>query len=101
MKVKIHTKEVTGLGMDGLNHYLVSCSMDGTIKLWDFYRHRACKSFSYELPVENLVYNRKNDLIAVSTSDTTVTIHNVKTGLKKVRVFENVADNKITDLCFS
>ena len=33
-----HTKEVTGLGVDILNHYLVSTSLDSTIKLWDFYR---------------------------------------------------------------
>jgi WD40 repeat protein len=37
-QTKIHSKEITGLGMDSLNHYLVSCSLDGTIKLWDFYR---------------------------------------------------------------
>jgi len=34
----IHQKEVTGLGIDVLNHYLVSCSLDHTIKLWDFFR---------------------------------------------------------------
>jgi len=31
----------------------------------------------------------------------TVIILNVKNGLKKVRTFLNVANNKITDLCFS
>lgn len=87
--------------MDSLNHYLVSCSLDGTVKLYDFYRMRVSRSFSYDYPIENLVYNRKNDLIAISTSDMDVSIHNVKNGLKKVRHFKNVADNKITDLCFS
>ena len=75
--------------------------MDGTIKLWDFYRQQCIKTFTLEFPVENLVYNRKNDLIAVSTSDLSVTIHNIKNGLKKVRTFPKVANNKITDLCFS
>ena len=34
----IHSKEVTGLAIDGLNHYLISSSRDHTIKLWDFYK---------------------------------------------------------------
>lgn len=32
-----HSKEVTGLAVDQLNHYLISCSMDGSIKIWEFY----------------------------------------------------------------
>ena len=35
-----HTKEISGLGMDQLNHSLVSSSLDGTIKLWDFYTQK-------------------------------------------------------------
>ena len=100
-KAPCHTKEITGLGIDALNHYVVSCSLDCTIKLWDFYRQKSINSFTLDHPVDNLVYNRKNDLIAVSTSDLTVTIHNIKNGLKKVRTFDKVSDNKITDLCFS
>ena len=36
----IHTKEVTGLAIDGLNHYLISSSRDHTVKLWDFYKQK-------------------------------------------------------------
>jgi U3 small nucleolar RNA-associated protein 21 len=97
----LHTKEVTGLGLDMLNHHLVSCSLDHTIKLWDFYRQKLMKTFVMEYPVDNLVYNRVNNLIAISTGDLSLTILNVKDGLKKVRSFPKVADNKITDLCFS
>ena len=101
LDLPMHSKEITGLGIDALNHHLVSCSLDHTIKLWDFYRQKQVKSFEMEFPVENLVYNRRNDLIAVSTSDMTVSILNIKNGLKKVRTFENVAGNKITDISFS
>lgn len=48
-----------------------------------------------------MCYNRFNDLVALSSSDLTITILNAKTGLKKVREFEAAAENKITDLCFS
>ena len=54
-----------------------------------------------EYPVENLCYNRSNDLVAISSSDLSLTILNVKNGLKKVRTFLNAAENKITDICFS
>lgn len=101
LELKEHSNSITGLGLDSLNHFLVSCSLDGSIKLWDFYRMKVARSFDQEHSYDNLVYNRKNDLIAVSTTNMDVVIHNVKNGLKKVRVFENVSDNKITDLCFS
>jgi len=84
-----------------LNHYLVSCSLDHTIKLWDFYRQKLVRTFDNEFAIDNLTYNRKNDLIAIADSDLSISILNVKNGLKRVRQFKNVADNKITDLCFS
>jgi WD40 repeat protein len=34
----IHTGEVTGVGLDQLNKQAVSASLDGSIKLWDFFR---------------------------------------------------------------
>ena len=55
----------------------------------------------HDYPIENLCYNRKNDLIAISSSDLTLTILNAKGGLKKVRTFPDVSSNKITDICFS
>lgn len=62
----LHKSEITGLGVDGLNKSLVSASLDSTIKLWDFYRRELQKTYRCEFPVENLVYNRLNDLIAFS-----------------------------------
>jgi len=51
--------------------------------------------------VENLVYNRLNDLVAYSTTDISLTILNIRNGLVKVRDFKEAANNKITDICFS
>lgn len=48
-----------------------------------------------------MCYNRSNDLIAISSSDLSLTILNAKNGLKRVRVFPNACQNKVTDLCFS
>ena len=59
------------------------------------------KSVDFEYPVENMCYNLQNDLLAISLSDLTVTILNIKNGMKKVRDFTNVFENRITDICFS
>lgn len=48
-----------------------------------------------------MCYNHSNDLIAVSLSDLSLRVLNMKNGLKTVRVFEEASTNKITDICFS
>jgi len=77
-KEKVHTAKVTGLGIDYLNKFLISASLDGTIKQWDFYRGLLLKSVSIGCP-EHLIYNRMNDLVAVSTSQL------------EVKVFSNIS----------
>ena len=98
---KEHTSEVSGLGIDSLNKILVSSSLDTTIKLWDFFRRELLKTYNCEYPIENMVYNRLNDLIAFSQADLSIQVVNARSGLKKVREFKQVASNKITDICFS
>lgn len=97
----MHTGEVTGLGLDLMNKTLVSASRDSTIKLWDFFRRELIKTYACEFPVDNLSYNRMNDLIAFSQTDLTLQVVNARAGLKKVREFKLAATNKITDICFS
>lgn len=80
-----HKGEVTGLGMDSLNKVLVSSSLDMTVKLWDFFRAKLLKTYNHSYSIDNLVYNRVNDLVAFSSSDLSLTLLNAKTGLKKVR----------------
>ena len=83
----VHTAEISGLGIDMMNKILVSSSKDSTIKLWDFFRRELQKTYRCEYPVENLCYNRMNDLIAFSLSDLSLQVVNARTGLKKVREF--------------
>ena len=72
----IHTAEVTGLGIDSMNRFLVSSSKDRTVKLWDFYRCKLIKTFCTDFPINNLCYNPINDLVAFSASDLSMTILN-------------------------
>ena len=84
-----------------MNKILVSSSRDSTIKLWDFYRRELLKTYKCDFPIENLCYNRMNDLIAFTQTDLTLQVVNARSGLKKVREFKHAATNKITDICFS
>ena len=97
----IHTGEVTGLGIDAMNRYLVSSSKDRTVKLWDFYRCKLIKTYCTDFPISTLCYNPVNDLVAFSTSDLSMTILNPQAGLRRVRYFANAATNQINDVCFS
>lgn len=69
--------------------------------MWDFNKKRLVRRVDFAHSIENLCYNRSNDLVAISLNDLSIELLNAKNGLKKVRRFENVADNRITDLCFS
>jgi len=87
----MHSKEVSGLGVDSTNKYLVSGSLDGTVKLWDFYKKKLLRTYENKTetgdlyPVQNLTYNRFNDLVAFSSADLSITILSVKNGLQRVR----------------
>lgn len=77
----LHNAEVTGLGIDSQNKYLVSGSLDRSVKLWDFFRAKLLRTYHSEFPISNLCYNRFNDLVAFSTSDLSITLLNAKSGL--------------------
>ena len=69
----LHTAEITGLGVDILNRVLVSSSKDRTVKLWDFYRCKLLKTYTYDFPINNMCYNPTNDLVAFSAKDLSMT----------------------------
>ena len=96
-----HKGEVTGLSIDTLNRYLVSCSKDRSVKLWDFYRCKLLKSFVSDYPINNLCYSPINNLVAIASNDMSMSILNPSAGLKRVRTFLKAASNQINDLCFS
>lgn len=103
----VHKGRITGLGIDYLNKYLVSASLDGTIKQWDFYRATLIKSINMASP-QHLVYNRMNDLVAISTSNLEVKVLNsnssstqATTKLTLVRSIKDAATNQVTDMGFS
>jgi len=49
-----------------MNKLMVTASLDSQIKLWDFFRKELMKTYKCEYPIDNLIYNRLNDLVAFS-----------------------------------
>ena len=80
---------------------MISSSLDQTVKQWDFFRNQLLRTFEHDFSIESLCYNRMNDLVAFASSELSIVLLNARTGLKKVREFEEAANNKITDICFS
>ena len=95
-----HEKEVTGLGIDYLNKWLLTSSLDGTVLQFDFYRLELLKRFRNSIPITNMAYNQENDILAICDTSLTLNLISAST-LKRVRHFKHAASNKITDVIFS
>lgn len=98
---KAHRGAIVSLKADGINSMLISISLDGSIKFWDFFRLSLIKEISLKTTPEILELNRDNDLIAVGLTDATIQIYD-KSSFKMVREFANKNNfSKINDLTFS
>ena len=96
-----HAKAVTGLLVDSLNRTIISCSLDGKIKFWDF----MTGNIRYEIdwhPMAAITaarYHRSSDLVAVSCDDLSIRIIDIETR-KLVRELWGCI-GQIKDFCFS
>ena len=96
-----HTKGVTGIMVDGLNRTVISCSLDGKIKFWDFLtgilRHEV--DWFPMTAITASRYHRPSDLIALSCDDLSVRVVDIETR-KLVRELWGCV-GQISDFCFS
>ncbi|CAK7237861.1 rRNA-processing protein utp21 [Sporothrix bragantina] len=100
-----HTKGVTGIIVDNLNSVVVSCSLDGTVKFWDFLTgHLVDQIDSWGVPITSCRYHAANDLLAFACGDNTIRVVDLVTR-KTIRVFRagvaGQTPSNINDLCFS
>ncbi|KIH88895.1 U3 small nucleolar RNA-associated protein 21 [Sporothrix brasiliensis 5110] len=100
-----HAGAVTGVVVDNLNSVVVSCSLDGTVKFWDFLTGHLVDQINEwgGVPVTACRYHAANDLLAFACGDNTIRVVDLVTR-KTIRVFRAGAANppsSINDLCFS
>lgn len=96
-----HTKDVTGIIVDSLNRTVISCSLDGNIKFWDFSTGKVRHELDwYPMTAITAVrYHRPSDLIALSCDDLSIRVVDIETR-KLVRELWGCVGH-VSDFCFS
>ncbi|KAI9676659.1 MAG: hypothetical protein M1829_002976 [Trizodia sp. TS-e1964] len=96
-----HTKAVSGIVVDSLNRNVISCSLDGRVKFWDFATGNLIDEINWSptLKVTALRSYLSSDLIAVSCDDLSIRVVDTETK-RLIREFWGCVGD-ITDFCFS
>jgi len=96
-----HTRDVTGIMVDSLNKTVISCSLDGKIKFWDFETGLLHHEIDWN-PMTAITacrYHSASDLLALSCDDLSIRVIDIETR-KLVREFWGCV-GQISDFCFS
>lgn len=96
-----HTAAVTGLVIDPLNHTVMSCSLDGKIKFWDFVTGNLVHELDWApmTKITGCQYHPGNDLVAFSCDDHSIRVVDVETRQTIRELWGCRGD--INDFCFS
>lgn len=96
-----HTKAVTGIVVDSMNKLVVTCSLDGTVKFWEFLTGNLLEQIDWApmTKVTGCRYHAANDLIAFSCDDHSIRVVDIETK-KTIREFWG-CQGAINDFCFS
>jgi U3 small nucleolar RNA-associated protein 21 len=87
--------------VDSLNKTIVSCSLDGRVKFWDFSNGNLVDELDWHpmVAVTGLQYHASSDLIAFACDDMSIRIVDIETK-KTIRELWG-CKNGINDFCFS
>ncbi|KAI1102280.1 WD domain-containing protein [Jackrogersella minutella] len=96
-----HTKAVTGIIVDSMNKNVISCSLDGKVKIWEFLTGNLLSEIDWA-PMTGITgcrYHAANDLAAFSCDDNSVRVVDIETK-QTIREFWG-CQGKINDFIFS
>ncbi|PNY28110.1 U3 small nucleolar RNA-associated protein 21 [Tolypocladium capitatum] len=96
-----HTKAVTGIVVDSMNKFIVSCSLDGKIKFWDFLTGTLLEQIDWAPMTAPIAcrYHAANNLLAFACDDMSIRVVDMETK-KTIRELWGPQDT-INDVCFS
>ncbi|KAI0159596.1 WD domain-containing protein [Xylariaceae sp. FL1272] len=96
-----HTNAVTGIVVDSLNHVVISCSLDGRVKFWEFLTGNLLHEINWApmTAITGCRYHAASDLIAFSCDDGSIRVVDVETK-HTIREFWGCQGN-INDFTFS
>lgn len=96
-----HTQAVTGIVVDSMNKNVITCSLDGKVKFWEFLTGNLLEEINWA-PMTGITgcrYHAANDLIAFSCDDNSVRVVDIETK-QTIREFWG-CQGKINDFIFS
>ena len=96
-----HKKAVTGIVVDSLNKNVITCSLDGKIKFWEFGTGYLVDEINWNplVAITGIRYHAANDLIALTCDDLAIRVVDTET---KRTIRELWGCQKgINDFCFS
>ncbi|KAI8633405.1 WD domain-containing protein [Xylariaceae sp. FL1651] len=96
-----HTKAVTGIVVDAMNHLVISCALDGKVKFWEFLTGNLLHEINWA-PMTTITgcrYHAASDLMAFSCDDGSIRVVDIETR-QTIREFWGCQD-KINDFTFS
>ena len=96
-----HKRAVTGVVVDALNSNIISCSLDGKIKFWQFGTGSLEDEIDWHpmAAITGMQYHAANDLIALTCDDLSIRIVDIKTKRTIRELFG--CQGAINDFCFS
>ncbi|KAG9293369.1 hypothetical protein G9A89_007615 [Geosiphon pyriformis] len=94
-----HSRSITGLACDPLNRYLISSSLDGTVKIWDIQTATLTNTIIIASPITNLQLKTDSNLLAIVSDDLCIRVIDVET-YKIIREFWGHR-NRITDITYN
>ncbi|KAJ5073618.1 wd repeat-containing protein [Anaeramoeba ignava] len=94
-----HQKEITGICFDSVNHFIITTSLDGKLKIWDFSERKLHKEYDIKSPITKLKFHYGNGLFAISSNDFVIRVYDLDT-FKLARRFSEHS-HFITDFTFS
>jgi U3 small nucleolar RNA-associated protein 21 len=96
-----HIKAVTGVVVDSLNKSIISCSLDGKVKFWEFGTGTLVDEIDWYpmVAITGIRYHAPNDLIALTCDDLSIRVIDIETK-KTIRELFG-CQGAINDFCFS
>lgn len=94
-----HSKEVTGISSDTLNKTMISSSLDGTVRFWDFNTGNLLHTSDLKVGITSMRYHRGSDLIALSCDDFCIRVLDAETKKIVRELWGHI--NRITTMDFS
>ncbi|KAI0484737.1 Utp21 specific WD40 associated putative domain-containing protein [Xylariaceae sp. FL0804] len=96
-----HSKAVTGIVVDSMNKCVISCSLDGRVKFWEFLTGNLLHEINWApmTAITGCRYHAASDLVAFSCDDNSIRVVDLETR-RTIREFWG-CQGKINDFTFS